>query len=93
VVYKANALSVWLARILVKVKYISLVNLILDQMSITELIQGDANNRNVIKELEAILIGGEKRAKVLSDYEVLHSKLGAGGASKFVASQLLKSLN
>ncbi len=93
VVYKANALSVWLARILVKVKYISLVNLILDQMSISELIQGDANNRNIIKELEAILISGDKRAKVLSDYGVLHAKLGAGGASKIVASQLLKSLN
>ena len=93
VVYKANALSVWLARILVKVKYISLVNLILDRMSITELIQSDANTTALITELRSILLGGDKREQILNDYVELNAKLGAGGASKIVASQLLKSLN
>ena len=93
VVYKANALSVWLARHLVKVKYISLVNLILDKMAVTELIQAEANPSSIINEIKSILIGGNRRDLMLSDYKELHSKLGAGGASKIVANQLLKSLN
>lgn len=92
VIYKANAISVVLARLMVKVKFISLVNLILDKMAVVELIQGEANHDRLVKELKAVLIGGDRRDKVLNDYANLIEKLGTGGASKIVAKALLKSL-
>jgi lipid-A-disaccharide synthase len=92
VIYKANALSVILARWLVKIKYISLVNLILDRMAVVELIQGKANHDRLLAELKLILIDGSRRSQVLKDYEDLMNKLGTGGASEIVAKALLKSL-
>lgn len=92
VVYKANALSVLLARFLVKIKYISLVNLILDKPAIIELIQKEANSINIIRELKSLLTGSENRQRVLQHYNELHQLLGGSGASKIVATRLLKIL-
>jgi lipid-A-disaccharide synthase len=90
VVYKANPLSVIIARWLVKIKFISLVNLIVDKEVVTELIQGEVKSARLKKELEAILVGGQKRSQVLDDYRALKEKLGAKGASALVANRLLK---
>ena len=73
-------------------KYISLVNLILDRESVVELIQDECNPTRIRQELEAILIGGAKREKLLQDYDELKTKLGGGGASKKVAQSLLKTI-
>ena len=90
VVYKANALSVAIARYLIKIKFISLVNLILDEEVVTELIQADVNAKNLRSELSSIIEGGERRSYILEKYAELIQNLGSKGASKFVASRLLK---
>ena len=63
-------------------KYISLVNLILDQPVVTELIQHDLNPDRLVKELKLILKNGEKREGMLEQYRELKTKLGSGGASQ-----------
>lgn len=93
VVYKADWLSVQIARSLVKVDYISLVNLIMEKEVVKELIQGEVNTRQVERELKAILEGGEKRAAVLKDYSQLEARLGEKGASEIVATSLLKIID
>ena len=93
VVYKANALSVTIARYLVKIKFISLVNLILDKEVVTELIQSDVNATNLKSELSSIIKGGSRRSYVLEKYAELIQNLGSKGASKFVASRLLKIIH
>lgn len=93
VVYKANPLSVIIARMLVKVKYISLVNLVMDKEVVTELIQKDVNAKNLVTELSKIIEGGSNRVSVLEEYEQLKHRLGDSGASKLVASRLLKIIS
>ncbi|MAX80291.1 MAG: lipid-A-disaccharide synthase [Crocinitomicaceae bacterium] len=92
VCYKGNWVSYWIARSLVKVNYISLVNLIMDQEVVKELIQGELNPQNLKKELDAILPNGEKREKLLANLRLLREKLGGSGASKNVATLMLKTL-
>lgn len=91
VCYKGNILSYYIARWLVDIKYISLVNLILDKEAVVELIQADFNKKAVEKELKLILPGGEKREKVTKSYSKLAEVLGGGGASERTAKALLKN--
>ena len=69
VCYKGDFFSCLIAWMVIKVKYISLVNLIMESEVIRELIQYDLNEKNLLSELKAILPGGDKRDKILSDYE------------------------
>jgi lipid-A-disaccharide synthase len=92
VVYKAGTISYQIARRLVKVKYISLVNLIMDKEVVTELIQGEATAANLISEMKLILKSGSKRNKLLTEYEELNHALGHEGASKKAATHMLKTL-
>ncbi len=84
VCYKGSSISYHIAKRLVDIKYISLVNLIMDQEVVTELIQHDMNVRNLKMELEAIL-SGSSRDKMLSSYSLLEERLGGVGASDRVA--------
>lgn len=93
VVYKADWLSVQIARSLVKVDYISLVNLIMEKEVVKELIQSEVNTTSIQRELKAILKGGEKRSAVLNDYSQLEARLGEKGASEIVAKALLKIID
>jgi lipid-A-disaccharide synthase len=92
VCYKANNISYQIAKRLIKIKFISLVNLIMDREVVKELIQHDCNEKRIEQEFIHIIEGGEKRNKILSDYKLLREKLGAGGASKKVALSLLKEM-
>ncbi|UTW61455.1 lipid-A-disaccharide synthase [bacterium SCSIO 12741] len=92
VCYKGGWLSYYIARMLVKVSYISLVNLIVDREIVKELIQGELNSKNLETELTAVLPGGNKRDQLLKDYEELREKLGGSGASEITASRMLKTL-
>jgi lipid-A-disaccharide synthase len=76
----------------IKVKYISLVNLILGYEVIKELVQYDLKENNLLSELNAILPGGGKREKILSDYEELKIKLGPPGASGRIAGEMVRVL-
>jgi lipid-A-disaccharide synthase len=89
VCYKGSAISTWLARRLIKVKYISLVNLIMDKPVVTELIQDDLNERNLKQELTGLLEDGSHKQQLLQDYKELWNRLGSAKASSEAASQIM----
>jgi lipid-A-disaccharide synthase len=89
VVYKANGLSVWIARKLVKIKYISLVNLIMDRPIVQELIQEDYNEEKVSKELNRLLNDKPYRENMLQNYDALISVIGEVGASERTAKLIV----
>jgi lipid-A-disaccharide synthase len=92
VCYKGDFFSALIAWAVIKVKYISLVNLIMEFEVIRELVQYDLNEKNLKTELKAILPGGDKRDKIISDYEVLKKKLGPAGASGRIAQEMVEEL-
>jgi len=91
VVYKANNISYQIAKRIIKLKYISLVNLIMDEPIVTELIQKDCNKKRIKEELEKV-INNSERAKIIADYNRLEKKLGGGGASSKVINTIKKHL-
>lgn len=93
VCYKGNVISYHIARQLIKVKYISLVNLILDRPVVKELIQADMNVNEVNQELEKIAGDTNERKVMLSEYNLLIEKLGNSGASRRAAALMLNSLD
>ncbi|MEA1850236.1 lipid-A-disaccharide synthase [Chryseobacterium sp. MHB01] len=89
VCYRGSKVSYAIAKRLVKnIKYISLVNLIMDREVVKELIQNDLNTNNLVVELKKIL-ATEKRFEVFRDYELLREKLGGKGASENAADVIL----
>jgi lipid-A-disaccharide synthase len=93
VCYKGDFVSMLIAWFVIKVKYISLVNLIMNSEVVKELVQYDLTEKSVMTELKAILPGGTKREKILSDYNILKEKLGPSGASGRIAKEMVKELN
>lgn len=91
--YAGNPVSYAIAKLLVKIKYISLVNLNLNKPAITELIQGDFTPHKIIKELDAVLPGGDKHDQLMKDYDHLHKIMGGEGASGRAAERLLRMVN
>jgi lipid-A-disaccharide synthase len=92
VCYKGSWLSFQIGKRLVRhIKYISLVNLIMDKEVVTELIQNDLNTERLKKELHRILDGYE-RTKFFINYYDLEKKLGGRGASATVAKFILDDL-
>lgn len=92
VCYKGSPISYMIAKNLIKIKYISLVNLIMDREVVVELIQNECNAKRIRQELNLIIEGGSKRKQVLDNYQELREILGGGGASKQVAQSLLKTI-
>lgn len=92
VCYKGSAISYRIAKWLIKVKYISLVNLIMDREVVKELIQNELDTAHLKKELNSIIAGGLKRRQLKDDYKLLKEKLGKGGASENTAKLILDSL-
>ncbi|MBR9833092.1 lipid-A-disaccharide synthase [bacterium] len=92
VCYKGSFVSYHIAKQLIKVKYISLVNLIMDREVVKELIQGELNTKMLKEELGKVLIGGEKRNKLQADYKELIELLGGVGASELTARLMLENL-
>ncbi len=91
VCYRGNWISYQIAKRVISLKYISLVNLIMDAPVVTELIQGDLNTRNLKTELNKLL-NADYRKKLLKDYEALREKLGNEGASERTAQAIYDSL-
>ena len=91
VCYKGGNISYQIAKRIITLKYISLVNLIMDKEVVKELIQSDFNQRNLKKELIKIL-DKNHREKLFLDYFELEKKLGGKGASEKVAKQILTQL-
>lgn len=91
VCYKGNRLSYEVARRLIKIKYISLVNLILDKPCVDELIQNQMNEQQIQQSLQGIL--NQRREQMLNDYKHLQHILGNSGASMRAASSLHDWMN
>lgn len=90
VCYKGNAISYQIAKRLVKVKFISLVNLIMDREVVKELIQNDLNTENLKKELDAILNNPARIEQLQKDYYDLKNKLRLGGNASSNAAGLIR---
>lgn len=92
VLYKGNALSIGIARLLVKIRFISLVNLIMDDEVVKELIQEDCNPDKVSKELDDLLHDPLYRTRMLINYDELALKMGEAGASGRAAASMYSFL-
>lgn len=90
VCYKGNAISYQIAKRIIKLKYISLVNLIMDKPVVTELIQHDFTSENLKTELKKIT-DDYQRAVIFLDYYDLEKKLGGKGASAKTAQLIVQS--
>ena len=91
VCYRGNWISYQIAKRVISLKYISLVNLIMDAPVVTELIQGDLNTRNLKVELDKLL-DSAYRDKLQRDYQALRERLGNEGASRRTAQAIYNSL-
>jgi lipid-A-disaccharide synthase len=90
--YKGDFFSMLIVWLLLKVKFVSLVNLILDSEVVKELLGYSLNERNLMSELQSILPGGQKREKMLAEYKKLREKLGPAGASGRIARDIVENL-
>jgi lipid-A-disaccharide synthase len=90
VCYKGSPLSYQIARRLIRVKFISLVNLIMDRLVVHELIQHDLTPANLRRELDDLLNNATRRQQLAADYQQLHQILSQGGhASANAARSIL----
>lgn len=92
VCYKASPLSYYIAKRLIRVKYISLVNLVMDKQVVAELIQGDLTENNLVTQLQRLLGNNKVQSQLLDDYMELQSRLGDAGASGKAAAVVVESL-
>jgi lipid-A-disaccharide synthase len=92
VCYKFSKISYEIGLRVIKVNYISLVNLILNKLAIPELIQHELNEINIKKELDLIL-GGKNREDQLTNYKELSEIVGKSGASVRTAELIYKRLS
>jgi lipid-A-disaccharide synthase len=90
VCYKSSFISYIIAKLLVKIKYISLVNLIMDKEIVKELIQQNCNKDSISLELNKIL-NPDHRKKLLLNYSKLISVLGKPGTSRRIANDIIKT--
>jgi lipid-A-disaccharide synthase len=91
VCYKGSWASYQIAKRIITLKYISLVNLIMDKEVVTELIQDDCSTKRIREELTKIL-EPNYRKKLLENYDLLEEKLGGIGASKKTAHLIFDSI-
>ena len=92
VCYKSSFISFWIAKKLIKIKFISLVNLIANKEIVRELIQKDCTASKIAGELIKIKKGENKAIQMNNDYNDLIELLGNEGASSRVAEDMLKNL-
>jgi lipid-A-disaccharide synthase len=91
VCYKGSWISYQIAKRIITLKYISLVNLIMDEEVVTELIQDNCNSKRIREELQKIL-DTNYRETLLRQYDVLEAKLGGIGASEKTARLIVGDL-
>ena len=91
VMYKGSPLTIAIARMVIKIGFISLVNLIMDRKVVEELIQEDCNPDRVYKTLQPLL-AGQQREIMLRDYQELAGRMGEPGASARTAQLMVEDL-
>jgi lipid-A-disaccharide synthase len=90
--YITNPLTYWIARKIVKIRYISLGNLIVDRLAFKEFIQNDCNPDDLVKEIRDLIENNERRDRMLDDYADIRNELGCTGASAAVAKAMIEEL-
>lgn len=89
VCYKGNPLSYAIAKRLVKIPYISLVNLILGKPAVREFIQDQMNEENLRNELDELLNNEERRVNMKADFQMLRSQLELRGSASENAARII----
>ncbi len=89
VVYKGHPVSITIARMLVKIKFISLVNLIMDKLVVKELIQQDCTAPKITEEISRLSDDKTYRKTMLDNYDTLDEKMGTPGASAKTAELII----
>ncbi len=92
VLYRGGAISVGIARLVIKIRFISLVNLIMDRKVVTELIQEDCNPQKIASEL-LLIIAGNGRQEMAIEYDLLAEIMGEAGASEKTAKLIVAGLD
>jgi lipid-A-disaccharide synthase len=90
--YITNPITYWVAKKIVKIRYISLGNLIIDKLAFREFIQDDCNSDALVKEIRALIEDTDYRNKMLNDYTLIRDSLGGSGASAAVAKAMISEL-
>ena len=90
--YITNPITYWIAKKIVKIRYISLGNLIVDRLAFKEFIQHDCNADALVTEIKDLIENLERRQKMLDDYADIRSALGGTGASSAVAKAMIAEL-
>ena len=90
VIYKGNPIFIAVARIVVKTRFISLVNLIMDKLIVKELIQGDCSPQTIDAELYKLLENKPYWQQMLDGYGQLDKRMGEPGASEHTANLIIK---
>lgn len=92
VVYKTSALTYWLARMLIKIPYIGLVNIVAEEKVVPECIQYEATGSNIANQARAIYLNQDKMRLMTAALLKIRPLLGTNGASRRAAEAVLKSI-
>ena len=92
VCYKANNISYQIGKRVVKIKFISLVNLIMDKLVVKELIQDELTTENIKDELEELLFNEERKLQLKHDYKELWNKLYTDGSPSEKAATIIYNM-
>ena len=90
--YITNPVTYWIAKKIVKIRYISLGNLIVDRLAFKEFIQDDCNSDALVAEIRELIENQQRKIKMLSDYRDIRNALGGTGASSAVAKAMIEEL-
>ena len=90
--YITNPITYRIAKKIIKIKHISLGNLIIDRLAFKEFIQDDCNADALVTEVRELIENQDRRTKMLSDYVEIRNALGGSGASSAVAKAMIEEL-
>ena len=90
--YITNPVTYWLAKKIVKIRFISLGNLIINRLAFKEFIQNDCNSDALVAEIRELMENKERRDAMLSDYADIRNALGGSGASAAVSKAMITEL-
>ena len=90
--YITNPVTYWIAKKIVKIRYISLGNLIVGRLAFKEFIQDDCNSDALVAEIRELIENQQRKTKMLSDYRDIRNALGGTGASSAVAKAMIEEL-
>ena len=90
--YILNPITYWVGKKIIKVKYISLGNLIVDRLAFKEFIQHDCNPDALVTEIRDLIENPARRNAMLAEYSEIRNLLGGSGASSAVAKSMIEEL-